>query len=515
MALSTLILAAAALIVLSLLIKSAFGTLRAIRSPLRDIPGPWYAPLTTMHLRWGFSTGEIWKTVEKAHSKYGSIVRLGPRQIWVSDKDALKQILVKVDLPKVAMYSEISRDKMSPGLFGEIRYEPHKKLKRFLTPAFTVNYIDNLESYFQHTVRALLFKYQNDIENDFQLAKHTGFPADLMDDLHNVALDIMGECSFGKGFGQTNPALMEVENGVDEKVWKSIPRSIFDGLAKRYQTVYVKKFFRQLGWDIKFDWPAEMITAIDAVVRRRSASKDTERQDLLQHMIDEGRKPDTGTAMTARDIIDQMAEVLLAGSETTSGTIACLFLELARNPDVKAKLLASLPARAVLDEDIITSKTVRTDPQYEYLEACIKENLRMHPIASEMGRRTGNEWVEIMGYRLPPHTVVSASYRALHLNEQHWPQAQRFWPERWLSEDKRGDAPAPDMDAYYPFSGGKHSYIGINFAWAEMRMVAANIFSRFDVMEVPGQDIDFRQYITMQFASGHWKVKLRPRQLKF
>ncbi|KAK2599236.1 hypothetical protein N8I77_011006 [Diaporthe amygdali] len=468
-----------------------------------------------MHLRWGFSTGEIWKTVEKAHFKYGSIVRLGPRQIWVSDKDALKQILVKVDLPKVAMYSEISRDKMSPGLFGEIRYEPHKKLKRFLSPAFTVNYIDNLESYFQHTVRALLFKYQNDIENDFQLAKHAGFPADLMDDLHNVALDIMGECSFGKGFGQTNPALMEVENGVDEKVWKSIPRSIFDGLAKRYQTVYVKKFFRQLGWDIKFDWPAEMITAIDAVVRRRSASKDTERQDLLQHMIDEGRKPDTGTAMTARDIIDQMAEVLLAGSETTSGTIACLFLELARNPDVKAKLLASLPARAVLDENIITSKTVRTDPQYEYLEACIKENLRMHPIASEMGRRTGNEWVEIMGYRLPPHTVVSASYRALHLNDEHWPQAQRFWPERWLPEGKREGAPAPDMDAYYPFSGGKHSCIGINFAWAEMRMVAANIFSRFDVMEVPGQDIDFRQYITMQFASGHWKVKLRPRQLKF
>lgn len=261
----------------------------------------------------------------------------------------------------------------------------------------------------------------------------------------------MGECSFGKGFGQTNPDQTEVENGVDEQVWKSIPRSIFDGLAKRYRTVYVKKFFRQLGWDIKFDWPAEMITAIDAVVRRRSAKaigkgggNDVERQDLLQHMIDEGRKPDTGTVMTSRDIIDQMAEVLLAGSETTSGTIACLFLELARNPAVRAKLLASLPPRAVMDEDVITSKTVRTDPRYEYLEACIKENLRMHPIASEMGRRTGGEWVEIMGYRLPPHTVVSASYRALHLNEEHWPQAQRFWPERWLPEGKREGAPAPE-----------------------------------------------------------------------
>lgn len=44
----------------------------------------------------------------------------------------------------------------------------------------------------------------------------------------------MGECSFGKGFGQTNPDTL-IEDGVDEKVWKQIPRSIFDGLSKRYQ----------------------------------------------------------------------------------------------------------------------------------------------------------------------------------------------------------------------------------------------------------------------------------------
>lgn len=52
-----------------------------------------------------------------------------------------------------------------------------------------------------------------------------------------------------------------------------------------------------------------------------------------------------------------------------------------------------------------------------------------------------------------------------------------------------------------------------SFAWAEMRMIAANIFSRFDVAEVSGQHIDFRQYITMQFASGHWKAVLVPRTM--
>ncbi|GKT66066.1 cytochrome P450 [Colletotrichum tofieldiae] len=269
-----------------------------------------------------------------------------------------------------------------------------------------------------------------------------GIEVDLMDDLHNVALDIMGESSFGKGFGQTNPDSM-IEDGVDERIWKSIPRSIFDGLSKRYQTVYIKKFLRSLGIDIQFDWPAEMITAIDAVVQRRKRTSEVERRDLLQHLIEEGKKPDTGTSMSARDIVDQMAEVLLAGSETTSGTIGCLFLELARNPDVRAKLLASLSSKG-FNDDIVTSKSVRNETQYEYLEACIKENLRLHPIASEMGRRTGNQWVQLGGYDLPPHTVVSASYRDLHRNEEYWPQAGRFWPERWLSEDKRAGAPVAE-----------------------------------------------------------------------
>jgi hypothetical protein len=103
-----------------LLLSTMLGIFRAVRSPLQKIPGPWYAPLTTFHLRYLFSTGEIWKLVQRSHSKYGPICRLGPRHIWVSDKESLKQILSTIDLPKVAMYAEISRDRTSPGLFGEM-----------------------------------------------------------------------------------------------------------------------------------------------------------------------------------------------------------------------------------------------------------------------------------------------------------------------------------------------------------------------------------------------------------
>ncbi|KAK7710213.1 hypothetical protein SLS64_005797 [Diaporthe eres] len=337
-------------------------------------------------------------------------------------------------------------DKADQYLRDFSRREPHKKLKRFLAPAFTVNYIDNLEYIFAHTVQSLLIKYSEKLAVQTSAA---GIQTDLMSDLHNVALDIMGESTFGRGFGQTSTRTSSSANetDIDEKVWSQIPKSIFNGLKKRHQTVFIKRFFRHFGWEMQFDWPEQMAKAIEVMMQRRMRTTGDKleaaetRHDLLQHVIEQGKRPDNGQPMTSREIADHMSEVLIGGSETTSNQMACLFLELARNPTVRAKLLASLPAVSIHDDNIITSKMVRSEPKYAYLEACITENLRLNPIASELGRRTGAEWTALGGYDLPPYTVVCASYRALHRNEEHWPQPLRFWPERWLPEDQRGDAP--------------------------------------------------------------------------
>lgn len=101
-----------------LLVRSSLSSAR--KSGLREIPGPWYATFTSLHLRYMFARGTIWRYVENNHHKYGDVVRLGPRQIWVSGPAAMKEILSTVDLPKVTMYAEISRDRNSPGLFGEM-----------------------------------------------------------------------------------------------------------------------------------------------------------------------------------------------------------------------------------------------------------------------------------------------------------------------------------------------------------------------------------------------------------
>jgi len=53
----------------------------------------------------------------------------------------------------------------------------------------------------------------------------------------------MGECSFGRGFGRTNPALENMESD-DDQVWASIPRAIFFGMTKRYQVSHEISFMK-------------------------------------------------------------------------------------------------------------------------------------------------------------------------------------------------------------------------------------------------------------------------------
>lgn len=110
----------AAFIVCVALLMSFVITTTTCNAGLKGIPGPWYAPYTSLHLKYLFARGTIWKYVEGSHRKYGDVIRLGPRQIWCSSPIAMSQILSTVDLPKVTMYAEISRDRNSPGLFGEM-----------------------------------------------------------------------------------------------------------------------------------------------------------------------------------------------------------------------------------------------------------------------------------------------------------------------------------------------------------------------------------------------------------
>lgn len=230
----------------------------------------------------------------------------------------------------------------------------------------------------------------------------------------------------------------------------------------------------------------------------RQENPDSFRHDLLQKIVDEGKNPSTQQPMSTREVIDQSCEFIIAGSENPSFVLTMLFVELGRNPDVYRKLYSSVAALTKSDP-MITSEDVEKQPEFAYLNACITEVLRLHPVASELARRTGKDTIHLGGYEIPPYTTVYASIRRCMLSPDYYPEPLRFWPERWLNDSK---APAGDMAAFFAFSAGRHMCIGKDFSMISMRTIVANVVARWDFELLAGQEFVFRQTITMHQKSA-------------
>jgi cytochrome P450 len=155
-----------------------------------------------------------------------------------------------------------------------------------------------------------------------------------------------------------------------------------------------------------------------------------------------------------------LVTLLLAGHETTATALAWAFHELARQPD---QLRAGQVAADEGDDD--------------YLEAITKEAMRLHPVIYQVGRRL-TETVEVAGYRLPRGTTLMAAIGLVQSDEQHFPGAGVFRPQRFLSDNP--PAPGP----WIPFGGGARRCIGAGFSLLEATEILRAALTRYDVHAV-------------------------------
>ena len=106
----------------------------------------------------------------------------------------------------------------------------------------------------------------------------------------------------------------------------------------------------------------------------------------------------------------------------------------------------------------------------QYLDAVIKETLRIRPVVPFVGREL-REPSELGGYHLPAGTNVMPAIYLAHTRPDVYSQPYEFRPERFLEG-------APETFAWIPFGGGTRRCIGAAFAEFEMRVVLATILRR-------------------------------------
>jgi cytochrome P450 len=111
----------------------------------------------------------------------------------------------------------------------------------------------------------------------------------------------------------------------------------------------------------------------------------------------------------------------------------------------------------------------------EYLDAVVKESLRIRPVIAGVGRVVRGEPFALNGWVIPPGVEINPSITTIHRSADHYPKPRDFRPERFLGED------APDTYTWVPFGGGTRRCLGASFALMEMRVVVRRVLERTEL----------------------------------
>src|SRR5439155_229449 len=114
----------------------------------------------------------------------------------------------------------------------------------------------------------------------------------------------------------------------------------------------------------------------------------------------------------------------------------------------------------------------------EYLDAVVKETLRLRPVIGEVGRVLKRP-MRIGGWDLPAGVEASPSIYLVHRRPDVWSDPERFDPRRFV-----GRRPSPYE--FLPFGGGTRRCLGMAFALYEMKVVLAEELRRVDLVRAPG-----------------------------
>jgi cytochrome P450 family 135 len=207
-----------------------------------------------------------------------------------------------------------------------------------------------------------------------------------------------------------------------------------------------------------------------------------ERDDVFSALL--LAEDERGERLSDREVRDELVTLLLAGHETTATGLAWAFDLLLHAPAVHK--------RALEGDDV-------------YLDAVVKEALRIRPVIPGVGRVVRGEPFRLNGYVIPPGVEINPSIRMIHRRADLYPEPAAFRPERFLGSE------APDTYTWVPFGGGTRRCLGASFALMEMRIVLGRVLERA-ALRPAGPTLDEVQFrgITLAPKNGVRVLQDRP-----
>ncbi|ETN07353.1 hypothetical protein PPTG_23171 [Phytophthora nicotianae INRA-310] len=237
--------------------------------------------------------------------------------------------------------------------------------------------------------------------------------------------------------------------------------------------------------------------------KNRQGVKENSRKDLITLFIEKSEVEYTKGVHTKKDLKlmrDFVISFLAAGRETTATTMSWVILMLNRYPKVLERVRHEIKDKLPdLVSGNMRSPTLEDTQQLVYLEAVVRETLRLFPVAAVSGRSATRDVRLYEGTLIKAGTRIVLPHYCMGRMTTVWgPDVDEFKPERWI-DPISGKIKMVSPFKFSVFFGGPRICLGMKFALAEVKITLAKLLSQFDFKTVKDPfDFTYRASITLQ-----------------
>ncbi|OOF93449.1 hypothetical protein ASPCADRAFT_209401 [Aspergillus carbonarius ITEM 5010] len=446
--------------------------------PLRRIPGPFLASLTPWVQLYHGLQGDRHLWLYALHEQYGSHVRVAPNFVSVNTAQGLHDIYGHGKrLKKADFYNAFPAIKGVYNTHNAIDKVMHGRKRRVLSQAFSDHALQSMEDVMLLHVRQLCAGLAH--------PQKTGQVQDMGRWFSYLTYDVMGELCFGKSFDML---IESSRRRLIELVDRAANRHYVCGLWMPLDRWHLDQIFiHRLTND---RWNFIMNSRVEANKRaqeRAQAGRDA-KKDFFYYLLN-ARDPETGQGLTTPELWGEANVLMIAGSDTTSTTLAAAIFYLVRTPHAMAKLKKEIRDNFASVEDIVTGSKLN---EMGYLKACLDEALRLAPaVPGAPPREVMPGGALVDGVFLPAGTDCGTPTYSIHRQASYYRHPGAYLPERWIEgaicqtgletwQTTREDVEVARR-AFCPFSIGPRGCIGKSMAFMEMRLTIARVLFRFDL----------------------------------
>ncbi|KAK1354542.1 Cytochrome P450, family 82, subfamily C, polypeptide 4 [Heracleum sosnowskyi] len=208
------------------------------------------------------------------------------------------------------------------------------------------------------------------------------------------------------------------------------------------------------------------------------------------------------------DVIkENVSGAIFAGSDAVYATLTWALTLLLKNEEILQR------AKQELDIHIGKERWVEESDfkHLTYIQAIIKETLRLYPAAPLSVPRQALEDCIVAGYYVPKGTPLFVNLWKLHRDSGTWTDPCEFQPERFLTSHAGLDSRGQQF-GFIPFTSGRRSCPGMTAAMNIMQLTLARLLQGFDLVTPTNEPINMSEAVGITLHKKYpLKVMLTPR----